>query len=510
MAAREWRGFARADLLAIAALLAIYAALVLPYDRLPMLMVDESRNALNALGMALHGHWLVPYYDGAPDHWNPKPPLLIWMIAALLRLGAPPLLALRLPSLTAAGGTLVLVWWFCRMVDGRRSGFLAGMILLTSSLYIGPHVARSGDYDALLSAFMTGQAVAFWIATETGDTVRIGAFAIFAACIVGAVMTKSIEGALLLPGLGLFAILRGRLPALLRDPLVWLLSLGAVTLCLGYYLTRTLYDPGYLTAVWHNELGGRFGGIEDRSSGGALYYVLDLLRRFEPGMLLLPLAGFSLASRDPRRHSASLLCLVSGAVVLLVISKAETKHYWYAAPMIPLQSIAGGMGCVDALRWWSRREPHRLLPGCRSAEGALFGMLACALVLCVMRNQVWSVRGLRLGQNDQFWYGNFLNGLRDDHAAHRLTVLDDGLPNKSGFVNYNPMLQFYAAWESHDGMKVALGQAGAALAPGSAVATCDPTARAWLRRRGDLVVEHCDSACMFGRIAGGPRGAGPG
>jgi 4-amino-4-deoxy-L-arabinose transferase-like glycosyltransferase len=504
---RRWVG--TADLLPLAALVLLFAALVLPYDRLPMQMVDESRNALNAVGIDLNGHWLVPFYDGAADHWNTKPPLLIWMIAALLRLGAPPLLALRLPSMLAAAGTVLMVWWFCRHVlQDWRAALLAGMLLLTSSLYMGPHVARSGDYDSLLCAFMLGQALAFWIAIETRASVRAGPFAVFAACIAGAVMTKAIEGTLLLPGFLLFAIVRGRLPVLLRDPRAWLLMLGAVAVCLGYYLTRPLYDPGYLTAVWHNELGGRFDGVQDRSTGSVLYYAGDLARRFEPGLLLLPLAGFSLAGGNPRRRSAVSFYLLCSAVLFLVITKAATKHYWYAAPMIPLLSIAGGIGTIDALAWLSQRVPRCFYPGARAATAALAALLACAALVCIVRNQVWSVRGLRTQQNDQFWYGDFLYRLRSDHAARQLTVFDGGMPNRSDFADYNPMLMFYAVWETQHGMPVTLRQPGAALAPGSDVATCDPAALGWLQSHDDLTILQRNDACAFGRVSEPQRNAG--
>ncbi|HUB12881.1 MAG TPA: glycosyltransferase family 39 protein [Acetobacteraceae bacterium] len=494
---RALRAVAATDLLSLAVLFSLFGALLLPLDRLPMLMVDESRNALNALGMDLHGHWLVPYYAGAPDHWNTKPPLLIWVIAALLRLGAAPLVALRLPSLLAAAGTLLAAWWFCRHVlADARGAMLSGMLLLTSSLYMGPHVARSGDYDTLLCAFLLGQVLAFWIAIETAAAISPWPFAAFAACVVGAVLTKAIEGALLLPGLLLFAVLRGRLLALLRDPRVWLLTLAAVAVCLGYYLTRPLYDPGYLTAVWHNELGGRFAAVRDRSTGGPLYYVIDTVRRFEPGLLLLPLAGFSLASNDPRRRSAVLLLLLTSAVLLLVIVRSATKHFWYAAPMIPLLSIAAGIGTADALCWLSRHAA----PRARLAPVALGVLLACAAAVCVARNQVWSVRGLRAQENDQFWYGNFLDGLRESEAAHQLTVLDSGLPNRTGFVDYNPMLQFYAAWETQHGMPVALREAGGTLTPGSEVATCDPAAMSWLAARHDVAIMRRTSACILARV----------
>src|SRR3974390_2027501 len=87
-------------------LLLVWALLLVWHQNLlPMQAWDESRIANNALEMARGGHWFTPTYDGAPDHWNTKPPLLIWLVAALFPLGGPPLLALPLPSLLAWGAT---------------------------------------------------------------------------------------------------------------------------------------------------------------------------------------------------------------------------------------------------------------------------------------------------------------------------------------------------------------------------------------------------------------------
>jgi 4-amino-4-deoxy-L-arabinose transferase-like glycosyltransferase len=44
---------------------------------IPVRIWDESRNAMNAWSMYLNGNPFIPYYEGAPDMWNTKPPLLI-------------------------------------------------------------------------------------------------------------------------------------------------------------------------------------------------------------------------------------------------------------------------------------------------------------------------------------------------------------------------------------------------------------------------------------------------
>ena len=92
------------------------------------------------------------------------------------------------------------------------------------------------------------------MSVERRDTIRIGWFAISAAGLVLAVMRKGIAGAFALAGLFAFSLVSGRLVLLLNDIRVWLLAIVAFTLCLGYYGSREAYDPGYLQAIWDNEL----------------------------------------------------------------------------------------------------------------------------------------------------------------------------------------------------------------------------------------------------------------
>ena len=144
-------------------LLLIFTLLIFRSDALPMQLWDESRNASNALEAALDGHWLAPTYHGAVDHWNTKPPLLTWLIAALMKTGVAPLWALRLPNIAAAVATCGLVWGTLRFsLRDRVAAAIGGVLLVTSTLYVGPHATRTGDFDGLESLFVLGYVLCFW------------------------------------------------------------------------------------------------------------------------------------------------------------------------------------------------------------------------------------------------------------------------------------------------------------------------------------------------------------
>ncbi len=152
------RGGSSVDLLLAGLLLAVTALMLLPGALgLPMELWDESRVANNAIEMAKHGGWLVATFGGVPDHWELKPPLLVWAMAALLRTGMDPMLAIRLPSILATMGSVLLVYASCRMLlKDRLAGLIGGLLLVCSVLFMGDHVGRTGDYDALLCLVTLG------------------------------------------------------------------------------------------------------------------------------------------------------------------------------------------------------------------------------------------------------------------------------------------------------------------------------------------------------------------
>ena len=118
--------------------------------------------------------WLL-ISTAMPDHWNTKPPLLIWFMALFLRFGFPPLLAVRLPCIMAATATVLLVFFFCRNVlHDRLAGLFAGLTLPAAPLFVGWHAGRTADYDSLVTLFTLLYTLAFWgISTHKAALVRV-------------------------------------------------------------------------------------------------------------------------------------------------------------------------------------------------------------------------------------------------------------------------------------------------------------------------------------------------
>jgi 4-amino-4-deoxy-L-arabinose transferase-like glycosyltransferase len=490
------RGGLWLDAAALAGLLLLWGLLLAArWDALPLQLWDESRNANNALEVALHGRWLTPTFAGVVDHWNTKPPLLIWCMAALMRLGAPPLLAVRAPSLLAAAACAAGVWAALRFGARDRLAALAGAaLLLCAPVFIGVHGAATGDFDAPESAALLGYVLCGWAALETRRFVWV---ALAAVALTLGVLTKGVAATLALPGLALYALCQPRaLGALLRDVRTWAAVAAAAAVAGGYYLAREAVDPGYLAAVAHNELGGRFLHVTEQHQGGPAFYLAQLWTRAQPAAAAALLAILTLVvGRGPRRRLAA-ACALALASLLGVLSISQSKMEWYAVPMVPLLALLAGLGLSDVAGLAAR---YGAVAGA-VARAAVGLVLACAAVAAL----AW-VRGaparLFAGETGpQYRYAAFLDALARRGGGEPLFVTDGGLFNAAGFSTYNPMLRFDATLAARRGRALKVVTPDAALPLGAQIATCDAGARATLHDRYVLAPEVRDQGCTLDRV----------
>jgi len=124
---------------------------------------DESRHAVNAMEMINSGDWVVMKYAGVPDDYNLKPPLANWFIGiSFLILGISEF-SLRFFSAFFGVATIVLVYFFGRVLKNRFVGVIACLLLLTNKYFIGYHSARTGDCDSILVFFIVLSLYLFYL-----------------------------------------------------------------------------------------------------------------------------------------------------------------------------------------------------------------------------------------------------------------------------------------------------------------------------------------------------------
>lgn len=300
---------------------------------------DESRNGVSALEMTKSKNWLVPTYLGIPDMWSVKPPLYIWLVAGMFKLFGVSELTLRLPSAIAASLVVLTIYLYSqKALKNRWIGIVGALVILSSMGFPDLHIGRTGDYDALLTLFMFwGGLGLFEYLGKPGNKSLI----IATGALVGAVLTKGIAGVMMVPGMAIFIIFGGKVKVILKDKRFWVSLIIGVSIVGGFYLLRESFNPGYLAAVWKEEIEGRFINNLGSSSSNFWYYLKFFSEfRFQKWIWMVPLSGIViLVTKDKKLKSFVAYGLIICVSYFLLISSAATKNMWYDAPLYPWMSL---------------------------------------------------------------------------------------------------------------------------------------------------------------------------
>lgn len=317
---------------------------------LPVMLWDESRQAVNAAEMVANGNLIVTYFQGNPDLWNTKPPFQIWLMALSIKLFGYSELALRIPTIGAVFSTFFLLFWFgMRAFKDKLVAALSVLVLVSSSGYMIFHVARTADYDAMLVFFITLYTFAFFLYLEDNKQKY------WWLCVLGltlAVLTKGVAGLLCAPALLIYVIYRGKLMRLLQQPAFYA-GVGVFLLfSLGYYFLRENMNPGYLKAVYENELGGRYLTVLNEHQHPGNWYINNFRNEkygnWLPVLLLSVWVLLWQSAVVVKRFTV--LAVILLALYLFIISTAQTKLYWYDAPVYPFAAVLVALGVTMLLQ----------------------------------------------------------------------------------------------------------------------------------------------------------------
>jgi 4-amino-4-deoxy-L-arabinose transferase-like glycosyltransferase len=320
----------------------------------PIRIWDEARSAVSAQEFLANGNWLTPTIHGQPDLWNVKPPLLPWLQAAFMAVLGENELAVRLPSALAAWFLCIALFiFFHKALKAYRAGLFAAVVLASSPGFVFEHAARSGDYDALLALFSTGAVLAFFglVESKKGFVKNRMAMA-FCGCLMLGVLAKGISILLFSPAFMLILLLRKKFIAVAGNKTLLLSFAGAVVPVLAYYLGREALNPGYLQAVWDNELGGRyFHTLENHRHPAGFYFENIRQIRFKKWFwFLIAALPVCLLEGDRKKRSFARCLIVCIGVYLALISCSRTKLEWYDVPLYPLFAMLIGLGLDTGFR----------------------------------------------------------------------------------------------------------------------------------------------------------------
>jgi hypothetical protein len=238
----------------------------------------------------------------------------------------------------------------------------------------------------------------------------------------------------------------------------------------GFYLLREQASPGYWSAVFAEELGGRYLHGMKNHTHPPYYYLWALITLFALGPLVLALLAAP-ALRWRRTPSAAFFTYGAyvSVAMLAVLSVSQTKIFWYLVPLYPilaimlaitfergLQRLAGGRRpLIDS--------PHLITAG--------LGMAAFAAALFIKIAWLPGIEDQPQGR-----YGEVFAALHKAGVRH-IRAVDAGVTNDDDLVDYTPQLHLYAmAWRQR-GMNVRFGAPDGMAAVGlggEVVVTCDP------------------------------------
>jgi 4-amino-4-deoxy-L-arabinose transferase-like glycosyltransferase len=305
----------------------------------PIYQWDESRQAYNMTEMLETGNPLVTYFEGKPDHYNTKPPLLIWFQAFFMLLTDNPELSLRLPSaLAGLGIVFAIIWLFKIYLNKPFWGILGGIFLVGTSGFIELHATRTGDYDAFVTFWIVLMTIQYFLFLEKKDNTCLYRFFLFFGL---AIATKASVPLMVIPILFLWTLFTKNLRYVLTSKAFYKGIAIPIGFILLFYGVREIIDPGYLKSAWYNDFGGRFGGAIDGHTEPFDFYIKNLyLERAKYFFVLLPLCFLILFSKNEKIRKVVLYSLLFVFVFLLTISIASTKIFWYDLPLIPFIVIA--------------------------------------------------------------------------------------------------------------------------------------------------------------------------
>ncbi|MBK7406672.1 MAG: glycosyltransferase family 39 protein [Saprospirales bacterium] len=450
----QWGGLVGVSLLAL-------FPLFMHLDSLPLFVYDEGRLANSALEMVQNGNWLVTYYDGKPDLWSTKPPLLVWIQALHMKALGFNLLAVRLPSALAGLATILAIFSFLWRQTRSLIPSLAGsLVLLTTPGFVTNHATRTGDYDALLTLWSTLFLIQlfYFIRATAADKQRRRLWLAMLFFTLG-VLTKGIVIFLFLPGLLLFLLASRNLLPLLRQSHFYFSVLASIGIVAAYYLGREWAGPGYLEAVLQNELGGRFLNVVEGHHGPWYFYFKNMWEgEFWPWIGFVPLAiWYSFRDPEKSRRMQWAFFLWNALSFLLILSVAQTKLFWYIIPVYPLLALAtGGVLGVIVDRIEDSSTPAWLLKGL-----LLFGLFTIPFVQQIL--QSYHTRDNLYGW-EQRQYADFMKEVKDWPSYVAVET------------NYNSHLAFYAKVYREKGQDITR-KYPHELTPGDTILMCEDRAR---------------------------------
>ncbi len=375
------RGWARIPVAAALVFVAAFCALAWDIDRDgiaaaysdPVAQIraqDEAIYVNSAIAMTEDGDWATPKVMGRL--FFQKPPLLIWMTAASLKVFGRSLFAVRLPALLLGAAGVAAVFWGVAPAGGVGGGLFAAALLWLNPLW--QIVSRLNYTDALASGF--GAVALAAVAVDPKFEQKRSQWLFGASC-AAAILAKSVAGLLPIVALGMYVVFAR------RDGQRWaaLLKYVAIIIVIAapWHIYQLLVHPRWF---WADYVEQQLLGVGMSASKNGVFnrpasFWVERMWQLDP--VLTVVAGMGLAmtlwGAVTRRNAEILLAWCWTVVVVAALAAFQAKNLPYLAFLLPPLCVLAGLAMA-------RIE-------------AMSQKIALAVVLCVCFAKMWFADGTR-------------------------------------------------------------------------------------------------------------------
>lgn len=314
---------------------------------------DEAIYAKIAKNMYLTGDLLNMYWKPGLI-WYEKPPLYMWMTAALMHIFGAASLAPRIPSAIFGFSTILLVYFFTKKHFGKLAAFIAGFSLLTTTQYL--YYTRAGMLDVTVGFFISAALISYYTSFDINSKAKSRICWILSGLLIGlGTMVKGVIGLLPFP-----IILISELVYLKRIRLWEWLSMGLAFLLVMVPWHLYMYER-YGMAFIQNYLGYHvldraLTAIEDK--GRPFYWYLIVLKVSMRLWFISLIPAVLLSIYKALKGDKVFGKLTIWAVFILVFfSAAKSKLVWYIIPLYPVLAIINGYFVSLAVSWLVSKVP---------------------------------------------------------------------------------------------------------------------------------------------------------
>jgi len=305
---------------------------------------DEALFALRAYFLYSEGKVLQHFSEISPmlNYPNIKPVFMTLFQALSMKLFGPTEFALRFPiALSFVAINFSFLYISKKTFKSYIIGVIAIILFISTKGVNDYHMSRFGDHDIPFAFFFLLFCYHSYSFIQT-KAIKNLTFAIL-FFIIG-FLTKSVAIFMALPALGLWILLQGQFKTFINDNRL-IIPIIILLLFLVYcYLFQSFH--------FHNHQ--RFTKVLDHQ--GPFWFYLS---KFYNDNLLTPWIYFTpLLFLFLRKNKLLFYLTLQCLVILLIISLAQTKLYWYAAPLYPLFIFALSIALFLSYQWLCSKLPQ--------------------------------------------------------------------------------------------------------------------------------------------------------